>query len=308
MALSIILPTKDRGVVFEKTLEAARLAIQNMPAEIIIINDSKKADLKSFATPDNTIKVINNPSSGVASARNLGVKNAKYDTLLFLDDDILINKSNLLAALDFALQYPDAALNINWTYPPELTEAISITQFGRYLIKHQFTSLKGWRRNTFFDDTNIFELDYIASYFLFLRKDLFLKVGGYNESFPHAGAEDFEFAYRLKKSGIKGYCNSLSIVYHNESDRTLLKPWLERKERSAETRIIAVNMGLSEVEIISSTFKINFALFLYHFKNLAYTSLKIIPNIKFFDFLYFRIVNILLALYIFKGYYKSKRF
>ncbi|MGZ3900046.1 MAG: glycosyltransferase, partial [Bacteroidia bacterium] len=41
MELSIIIPTKDRGDVFYKTLDAAYNAIKEINAEIIIVNDSK---------------------------------------------------------------------------------------------------------------------------------------------------------------------------------------------------------------------------------------------------------------------------
>lgn len=303
--ISIIIPTKDRGEVFNKTLSAAYNATQSIISEIIIINDSKTQQPHIDPKYKNKVKLFNNPKSGVASARNFGVKNSSYENFLFLDDDIIISSDNIQKLIDDVQQFPNAVFNFNWIYPVELTEKIKKTQFGNYLIENGFTSLKGWSDKLKWDDTKIFEVDFIASYFLFISKNNFNLVGGYNESFPHAGAEDFEFAARLKKLGIKGLCDPLSIVLHNEEDRIDLLPWIQRKERAAETRKIAADLGHSELEIKTSSLKIKLYSIIYYFKPLFFFKLKIIPNIKSLNFLYFKIIDLLLGAYLYKGYFKK---
>lgn len=304
--LSIIIPTKERGNVFNRTLEAAFNATIQITSEIIIINDSKTTAPKIDPKYSDRVKVINNPKSGVASARNFGVKNSSYSNLLFLDDDIIISQENINKLMQNVKNYPNCALNFNWIYPPELTEKIETTQFGRYLTSNGFTSLKGWSDKLKWDDLKIFEVDLVASYFLFITKTDFKIVGGYNENFPHAGAEDFDFAMRLKKTGVKGLCDPLSMVLHNEEDRVNLLPWLQRKERSAETRKIAVSLGYKEMAINSSTSKIQLYKLIYFFKLFLLFILKTVPNIRAFDFFYFRIINILLGSYLNQGYFKEK--
>jgi glycosyltransferase involved in cell wall biosynthesis len=304
--LSIIIPTKERGNVLNRTLEAAFNATIQITSEIIIVNDSKTTAPKIDPKYSDRVKVINNPKSGVASARNFGVNNATYSNLLFLDDDIIISQENINKLMQTVKHYPSCAINFNWIYPSELTEKIKTTQFGRYLTTNGFTSLKGWSDNLIWDDLKIFEVDLVASYFLFITKSDFKIVGGYNENFPHAGAEDFDFAMRLKKTGVKGLCDPLSMVLHNEEDRVNLFPWLQRKERSAETRKIAVSLGYKEMAINSPASKIQLYRSIYFFKPVFLFTLKIIPNIKSLDFLYFRIINILLGAYLYKGYFKGK--
>lgn len=254
--LSIIIPTKDRGHIFTKTLDAIYLATAHIISEIIIINDSKTSSLQTDTKYQDKVTVINNPKSGVASARNLGAKIAKYQNLLFLDDDILVSEENISALITISSQNPDSAINFNWIYPESLTEKIKQTQFGRYLIKDGYTSLKGWSRGGKWSDTELFEIDLIASYFLCIKKSDFTLAGGYNENFPHAGAEDFEFAMRLKKIGIKNLCYPLSFVLHNEEDRMEIKPWLERKKRGGETRVIAAKLGYTQMAIHASIIKV----------------------------------------------------
>ena len=67
--------------------------------EIIIVDDGSNDDtdniireqINSFDKKCN-IKIIKIINSGRAYARNIGVMNATYDILLFLDDDMIINK------------------------------------------------------------------------------------------------------------------------------------------------------------------------------------------------------------------------
>ncbi|MCW3076481.1 MAG: glycosyl transferase family 2 [Bacteroidetes bacterium] len=305
--LSIIIPTKDRGEVFRKTLAAAYHSTENILSEIIIVNDSKTKTPVIAPNYKDRVTLINNPKSGVASARNLGAEFSRFQTLLFLDDDILISPDNIAHLSNIITSHPQSAINLNWTYPTDLTEQIRETQFGRYLFKNGFTSLKGWSSNLKWNDDKIFEVDFIASYFLCIKKEQFNEIGRYNESFPHAGAEDFEFATRLKKSNISGLCDPQSIVLHNEEDRSELRPWLERKERSAETRKVAVNMGHTALEIKSSTLKIKIIHLIYNIKEVLFLILRVIPNHKSFDVIYFKITNILMAAYLYQGYFKIKK-
>ncbi len=305
--LSIIIPTKDRGTVFNKTLDAVYVATKSIVSEIIIINDSKTNQLTIKSDYADRVKVIDNPKSGVASARNLGAKQSNYSNLLFLDDDIIVSEDNIKALNSLVEKHPNCAINFNWEYPSDLIKQINTTQFGRYLISNGFTSLKGWSQELKWNNHQIFEVDYIASYFLFLSKNTFDLIGGYNESFPHAGAEDFEFAKRLKLKGIVGLCNPLSIVLHNEEDRIELTPWIQRKERAAETRKIAVDLGNNEVAIYASVLKIKVLSGIYYFRSVFFMILKLIPNLKLFDKLFFKIVNVLLAVYLHKGYFKAPK-
>lgn len=307
MELSIIIPTKDRAPILQKTISEAYQAISAYNAEIIVINDSKTREVEIAQVYQNKITVINNPKSGVASARNLGARYAKADLLLFLDDDMLIAQDNIQTTLQLHQLYKNCCINLNWIYPPELTDKIRHTQFGRYLIHFGFTSLKGWNKGEYWDDNQIFKTNGITSQYLSIEKNLFEKLGGYNENFPHAGFEDFELAQRLKKNEITFYIYPLSMVFHNEQDRLHIQPWLQRKKRGGETRQVAVQMGFTEVEIHYSKQKFALLLLLVKLQTFMKVLLKIIPKTTYFDFLYFRIINILLATAIFEGYYAKRK-
>jgi GT2 family glycosyltransferase len=303
--LSIIIPTKERDHILRKTLIALENCDKPDEYEIIIINDSSSSIPVLDYLKHISVKLYNNEKSGVASARNFGVRHAKYDTLLFMDDDIIVQKDSLLTVTSLSVKYAQAAINVNWTYPENLTQEIKESTFGRYLLHNGYTSLKGWSRGLNWRDTQIFEVDLIASYFLIISKQSFFKAGGYNESFPHAGAEDYEFARRIKQNDIKCYCDPTHVVWHNEEDRIELLPWLNRKERSAETRKIAVSIGYIEMSINARFLRKRFLLLIYRLRNIFLLSLSLLNDKKNMDKLYFKITNLLLASYLTKGYFKK---
>lgn len=277
-------------------------AIEQLEAEIIVVNDSKTSHLSTDLLGDNHVKICTNPKSGVASARNYGASMASGDILLFLDDDMLITRENIQTTFDLHREHGDGCFMLNWIYPPEVNQEIIHTQFGRYLIKYGFTSLKGWNEGVYWNDSQLFPTAGITSQYLSMFRSTFIESGGYNEKFPHAGYEDFEFAQRLKKLTKPFYIYPLSMVYHNETDRLDLDAWLARKRRGSETRKAAVRMGYSELALNPGKIKKMFLYLLILIKPVLLLLLRFIPNNKSLDVIYFKLVNILLATVIFEGY------
>jgi glycosyltransferase involved in cell wall biosynthesis len=306
VVLSIIIPTKDRNDIFFKTLKNAYSAIADIDAEIIVINDSRTNTIEVDALYQSKVIVYRNPKRGVASARNLGAAKAKANLLLFLDDDMLISQQNIQTTLKLHQAYNNCCINLNWIYPPHLTEKIVHTQFGRYLIHYGFTSLKGWNKGEFWSNDHLFKTSGITSQYLSMEKKIFDEMGGYSENFPHAGFEDFEFAQRLKQKDINFYIYPLSMVHHNEEDRLQVKPWLQRKKRGGETRRVAVEMGFNYIAIRYSSFKTFILSSIVFFKSIIMVGISILPNVKLLDGVYFKLVNILLAAAIFEGYTTKK--
>jgi GT2 family glycosyltransferase len=218
---------------------------------------------------------------------------------------MLVFAENFDSLVALTKDIPDSCINLNWIYPPDIQQKISGYAFGRYLIHYGFTTLKGWNRDNYWNDTELFETNGITSQFLYMSKNTFQKAGGYTESFPYAGFEDYDMAQKLKGQQIKFYIYPLSTCWHNELDRLTPESWLERKKRGAETRKHAVQRGYKNLELHYHFLKSGFYSFLAVLKPLIFCMLRRIPNQKSFDFIYFRCINLLLGTVVYEGYRKN---
>jgi len=301
MEISIIIPTKDRGRIFERTLLAAVNAVHDIHAEIIVVNDSKVA---SPPVPDafQIVRVVNNPSQGVASARNLGAQMATGKLILFLDDDIIISSASVRHVMNVHREKLGIALNPDWIYPPELLNTLSHIFFGRFLIAHNMTTFKGWYADETWRENALFPSLSVASFHLSMNRADFLCTGGYDEQFPMAGFEDYDFPRRLKKANIAYWIDTRITVQHNEEDRMQLSAWLDSQERRAATRAIAVGRGYPELALNYSVGKRTILSILLAMYPVILVVMKLLPRGIEWDRLQFRFIGVLQAARIYKGY------
>jgi len=308
MDISIIIPTYNRNQLLYRHLAEAHRELSGLSYEIIVINDSKTNQVDIPDDWQDTIRVVNNPKQGVASARNLGESLAASGHLLFVDDDMIINRKAVQRAIEFLREHKNGCLNIDWIYPPELSQKLDSYQFGRYLEHFGFTTLRGWIGPDFdWKENTMVKYTSAASYFLAITKDTFVKVGGYDENFPFAGFEDHDFGTRLYRSGAEIYLDTSVMVWHNEEDRVALDGWMQRKYRGGQTRLVAVNMGHEDLRLDFNNAKGMVYFIISKLEFLFNGTLKMIPNIRFFDPLYFKIVNILLGTNLYKGYTQKQK-
>jgi len=307
--ISVIIPTKNRREILFQCVgflldQYDIFSEHEFPLELIVINDGEES-LNDLIKKFPTIKVYQNKGNGVASARNYGASMAKNDTLFFMDDDMMIGRDAFEYAISFHAQHQNAVLNFNWVYPEHIDKELDSTAFGRYLRFFQFTSLKGMHKNTgVWSDDELFKVAHITSQNLSLSKDTFNQLDGYDESFPFAGFEDTDFANRMKEKSISMYINPVIMTFHNESDRLQLKNWLDRKYRGGVTRKVAALKGIDSASLHYPFYKI----FIFYLLMKIETPILQLLNSRtlnrqgIWDALSFRLINLLLALNIYKGY------
>lgn len=303
---SIIISTYNREKILKENLANLLIELRECEIEIIIINDFKNKDLDDyFYQLKNNIKIYNNPKSGVASARNFGASKAKNEWLIFLDDDMIFSKDNLVSFNKYIFNNDKICVNIEWDYPTKLKNKINNSSFGRYLEEKGFTSMRGWNNYPNWKEKSSNKVDSVSSANLLINKKRFFEIKGYSEEFPFAGFEDYVFSNKLKLNNFTMIVDTTSIMYHNEEDRTILIEWLKRKERDAFTRKIAVKHGYHEKEIkytlIKKTIYSNNKFYL----PLIFFILNSISERKILDRISFMLIDFLLGTFIYKGYMKQ---
>ncbi len=300
--LSVIMPTKDRRQVLEKSLDALSKSIMGLDAEVIVVNDGEEPlDAMTVKFPEFTFR--KNPGRGVASARNFGVSVSTGSLLLFLDDDILVNEQSIRHVISLHQQHTNACFNVNWEYTEELDRKLRETVFGRFLKRNRMTSFRGWYNDeTTWRENALFESKSVASFHLSIERDQFLKSGGYNDGFPFAGFEDYDFPVRLRAIGVTFYIDTRVTVYHNELDRMNLTNWLNSQERRAVTRRFAVDQGYVELALSFSLFKRICFLILWKTERVTLSVLRLIDKIPSLDKIGYKMIALIQATRIFRGY------
>ena len=228
--LSIVMPTYRRPAILAQTLAELGQAMEGLEAELIVVNDDT-APITATLPPG--ARVVPNRGKGPGAARNTGVALSRGGLLLFVDDDVLLTRAHLDHLLSLVNQHPEATVNPNWHYPPELLSRLAATPFGRYLIAKGRTTMRGWAGGG--PDWERPELRLwsgVGSYCLLMTRATYDRVGGYSEHMPISG-DDAWLSQRLRELGVPMWVTTHITVGHNEADRADLDDYLDRQERGA---------------------------------------------------------------------------
>jgi glycosyltransferase involved in cell wall biosynthesis len=153
--VSIVIPTRDRPQLLKNAVESVLLQTHRVE-QIVVVDDGSSAEnaaqVDALACAHPAIEIHRIASQGVSAARNDGLKHARGEYVLFLDDDDLIhprlcedgitvlNRSNADAVV-FRYEciftpdaHPEAYPPAFFSVPAWLLEAHPTSSFLRYLI------------------------------------------------------------------------------------------------------------------------------------------------------------------------------
>ncbi len=106
MKISVIIPTMWRPDFFENSLKELQKVTE--VGEIIIISN----DTPTFTPQGKKVRILQQEKNlGVNASWNLGVLEAKYDNLVFLNDDFAVESSFYKKALDNSSKYSLISIN-----------------------------------------------------------------------------------------------------------------------------------------------------------------------------------------------------
>ena len=172
--------------------------------ELIVVNDG--GDDSFTAVTDQLkaelpLKLINAKHGGPAKARNVGAQQAQNDYLAFTDDDCQIFSDWLNQfVVGFAESDYDAL------------GGRSVTPFEQNIAERAWQHLTDFLYDFMQDDNGNVLL--LISNNVAYKRAVFNHVGGFNESFPLAAAEDMEMSFRLLKNGYQQGQFPAAQVWH----------------------------------------------------------------------------------------------
>ena len=204
---SIIIPVKEiNEYVLESILHI--LDLNYLEYEIIVLPN--KMPKKNVSSILKEARIISTGKVSPATKRDIGAKNAKGDILAFLDDDSY-PKGDWLTIADRIFKTKDVAA-INGPAITPLNATIKEKISGAFFE----SSIGGGAAHRCKDIGKSFEIDDAPSVNLLIRRDIFLKVGGFGSLYWPG--EDSLFCQKLKDAGHKIWYQNDLIVYHHRRD------------------------------------------------------------------------------------------
>lgn len=190
---SVIIPAFNEEEYLPKTLTSLQNSMQKLEkqGEIIVVDNNSTDNTANVATKFGAI-VISEPINHISKARNRGVSIAKGKYLIFLDADTTVSFQLLKNTLD--------AFNNE-----SIIGGGSTLKFDTQIPNFAKLSVCIWN---YFSTT----FKYPAGCYLFCSKEVFTKIGGFNEKI--FASEEIWFARRLKSFG-KPLKKSLVILHGN---------------------------------------------------------------------------------------------
>ncbi|GAA4840590.1 hypothetical protein GCM10023331_27010 [Algivirga pacifica] len=164
-----------------------------VPFEVIVVLDGcvdgSVEYVKSLCKQRPELKYISKHAEGPAKARNVGVSISRGDIIAFTDDDCIVTKdwiSNIMKSFE-----DDSLVGLQGK-----------TSTYKHLcspLTHQIDNQHG---SVDFPTCNVA-----------IRRDAFLNIGGFDESFPYAHNEDADLGWRLEKLGTVKFIPSMEIIH-----------------------------------------------------------------------------------------------
>lgn len=230
--LSVIICTYNRERYLPAVLESlVRGSFSDY--EIIVVDnnstDSTAQIVASFASshPKHAVHYVKEPVQGLSSARNCGIRNAKGDILVFVDDDATVSENYLSCYAQLFESHPE----IHAAGGP-IIPSYETGEEPAWMTYHLRRLLTGYLY--FGDKLRPFPGDnYPGGGNAAYRKEVFEKVGPYNTSLGRnagnlGGGEEKDIFRKMDMQGLEYVYTPDCILYHSIPESKLQEDYFLR--------------------------------------------------------------------------------
>lgn len=227
--VSIVIPTKDHV----ETLGACVMSIAQKATyanyEIVLVENNSE-DQETFAYYETLPERVAAASGGKGAARvewwpgefnysqiiNFGVKHAKGDYLLLLNNDTEVITPGFIEEMMGYLQRPDAGVvGAKLYFADHLVQHAGILVGVRGALAHANQDFSAKREGYLARAVRPGNFSAVTGACQMVRRDVFEQVGGYNEEFA-VGFNDADFCLRVWEAGYRTIFTPYAELYHYE--------------------------------------------------------------------------------------------
>ena len=231
MKLSVIILNYNVRHFLELCLRSVERAIQDLDAEIIVVDNHSQDDSCSMVRSNFPgIHLIQNTENyGFAKGNNIGVSQAKGEYICILNPDTVVPEQLFMELLAFAENHPELGaagcqlIDGSGQFLPESKRNVPTMKVA---LGKLTGSSEGYYADHIGQNENA-KVDILVGAIMFMKKRIYEEAGGFDEDYFMYG-EDIDLSYTLLKMGYENwYLGELKVLhFKGEStpkDNTYLK-------------------------------------------------------------------------------------
>lgn len=232
MDVSVIIVNYNVKEFVQNLLHSLKKASKSLTTEIIIIdNASDDGSVELIREEFHEVNLVASKTNlGFGKANNLGFQMASGKYLFILNPDTLVQEDTLEKLVAFFERTPDAGiigckilnpdgtlqLNCRRGFPSPWTSFCKVSGLSSIFPKSRLFA----RYNlTYLNEDETSEVDALSGSCMLLRKDVYEKIGGFDEQFFMYG-EDLDLCFRVQKAGYKVFYVPDTKIIHYKGEST----------------------------------------------------------------------------------------
>lgn len=202
---SVIIPLYNKAQSITNTIDSV-LNQSFKEFEVVVINDGstdKSSDVVKEIT-DSRIRLINKSNGGVSSARNLGIMEAKYKCIAFLDGDDIWDSKYLETMHQLIVDFPKASF---------FACHFGIKNKGNILPANDSYTHRGYVSNYF---KEAYRIPLVWTSSVIVKKECFDKIGFFDTKYTRG--EDIDVWSRLARNYTLAFEPTLLSYYIQDAE------------------------------------------------------------------------------------------
>jgi len=230
--LSIIIVNYNVKAFLQNCLLSIKKATEKIDSEIIVVdNASDDGSIELIKKNFEDVILIESPVNlGFSKANNLGLKISQGKYICLINPDTIVEENTFEVMINFMENHPDVGLAGCKILNPDGTFQLACRRsfptpwvaFTKIIgLSKLFPKSKLFAKYnlTYLDENQSYEVDAVSGSFMFLRRDVYEKIGGLDETFFMYG-EDLDYCYRVKQAGYKVYYVHSTQIIHFKGEST----------------------------------------------------------------------------------------
>lgn len=240
--VSIIIPNKDEKETLKACIESIREKTEYTNYEILIIeNNSTSQEIFHYykeLSEDPRIRLLRwKKEFNYSAINNYGVRHAKGEYLLFLNNDVTVITSGWIKEMLGVCQRPDTgAVGVKLIYPDNTIQHAGCVIGIGGIAGHMFVDMPANRTGYLHKASLLQDMSAVTAACMMMKRSAFVEAGGFTEELSVA-FNDVDLCLKVRQNGKLIVYDPYVQLYHMES-----------KTRGAEDNKAKVRRFQEEIE------------------------------------------------------------